>query len=400
MMTDTLQQRISKIHLRAASAALTLALMLVFGLVTTPSAHAQTFTDLYNFTGGHDGGNPYAGLVRDSKGNLYGTTYWGGSSGWGTVFKVDTTRTETVLYNFTGLADGANPDAGVIRDATGNLYGITFDGGAFNWGTVFKVDTTGKETTLYSFAGGVADGCNPSQGLVQDNAGNLYGTAGGCGTASHGLVFQVNPTTGKETVLHNFAGGSSDGANPVYGSLLMANASLYGVTEEGGTSGQGVVYKLSKSGFKVLYSFAGGTTDGCFPFGSVAMDKSGNFYGTTQGCGSSDDGIIWKLSQTGQETVLHSFAGGTTDGELPIAGVTLDANGNLYGSAAGGANGRGTIYELSNKGKLTLLHSFTGSDGQIPYGDVILVIANGKGALYGTTQGGGAGSGTVWSLSQ
>jgi uncharacterized repeat protein (TIGR03803 family) len=154
VMTDRLQQRISKIRLGAAGAALTLAAVLVFGGVTALSAKAQTLTDLYNFTGGHDGGTPSAGLVRDAKGNLYGTTYWNGSSGWGTVFKVDTKGAETVLYNFTGGADGANPDAGLIRDANGVLYGTTQSGGSANWGTVFKVDTNGTETVLYNFAGG------------------------------------------------------------------------------------------------------------------------------------------------------------------------------------------------------------------------------------------------------
>jgi uncharacterized repeat protein (TIGR03803 family) len=394
MMMDTLQQRISKISPKAASTALTLAILLVFGSVTAPSAHAQTFTDLYNFTGGHDGGSPYAGLIRDAAGNLYGTTYWNGIGGWGTVFKVDPTGTETVLYNFTGLADGANPSASVIRDAAGNLYGTTYAGGAFNWGVVFKLDPTGTETVLHSFAGGVADGCTSLQGLVQDKTGNLYGTTEQCGATGHGVVFQVTPA-GKETVLHNFAGGTTDGAYPVLGSLLLANGTLYGVTEEGGASGQGVVYKLSKSGFKVLHSFAGGTTDGCFPYGSVVADKNGNGYGTTQMCGSSGDGVVWKISSKGTETVLHSFDG--ADGMGPQAGVVLDAQGNIYGdTVAGGANNYGAVYKLNSNGTLTLLHSFDGSDGGSLVGDVIL---DGKGNLYGTAAAGGTGSnGTVWSL--
>jgi uncharacterized repeat protein (TIGR03803 family) len=396
-MTETLQPSTSKIRLGAASAALTLAVVFVFGLVTVRSAHAQTFTDLYNFTIGHDGGNPYAGLIRDSKGNLYGTTYWGGSSGWGTVFKVDKTGKETVLYNFTGRADGANPAAGVIRDSKGNLYGTTYDGGAFNWGVVFKVDTAGTQSVLYSFTGGVGDGCTPDQGLVQDKAGNFYGTTQQCGATGHGVVFQVTPA-GTETVLHHFAGGSSDGAYPVGGSLLIdSKINLYGIAEEGGASGEGVVYKLSKSGtLTVLYNFAGGTTDGCFPFGSLAKDKSGNFYGTTQQCGSSGNGVVWKLSK-GTETLLHSFAGGTTDGITPYAGVVLDATGNLYGdTSGGGVSGAGTVYKLSSTGTLTLLHSFAGADGQSPYGGVILDT---KGKVYGTSEAGGTGGGgTVWSL--
>lgn len=404
-MTFTLQQRISNLHPRAARTVLTLAVVLVFGVLSAPGAHAQKFTDLYNFTGGHDGGNSYSGLVRDSQGNLYGTTYWGGTFGWGTVFKVDTKGTETVLYSFCSAGgscpDGVNPDASLIRDGSGNLYGTTYDGGAFNWGTVFKVDTTGSEKVLYSFAGGVADGCTPSEGLVVDKAGNFYGVAGGCGSAGHGVIFKLSPS-GQETLLHTFTGGTSDGSNPVYGSLLIDGlGNLYGVAQEGGASGQGVVYKLSKGGtFTVLHSFAGGTADGCFPLGSVAADKNGNLYGTTSYCGSSNNGTIWKLSPTGKETVLHSFAGGTTDGELPQAGVILDPKGNLYGAAGGGANGRGLVYELNTLGKLILLHSFTGSDGEVPYGGLLGVIVGGKGALYGTTEAGGAGYGSVWSVSQ
>jgi len=399
-MRDRLQQHISKISLGAASAALMVAVVLGLGAVTTQRAHAQTFTDLYNFTGGHDGGTPYAGLVRDAKGNLYGTTYWNGSYGWGTVFKVDTNGTETVLYSFCpgGIpcTDGGNPAAGLIRDAHGSLYGTTQSGGSADRGTVFKVDTNGTETVLYNFAGGASDGCNPDQGLVRDKAGNFYGT-GECGAFGKGVVFELS-LQGQETVLHNFAGGSSDGASPVLGSLLTDKAgNLYGTTEFGGTSGQGVVYKLGKNGFKVLHSFAGGTTDGCFPFGSVAMDKNGNLYSTTYQCGVSGKGVVWKLSRKGKLTVLHSFAGAPNDGDTPEAGVKMDAKGNLYGNTTvGGATGYGAVYRLDSKRKLTLLHSFAGSDGQVPIGDLIL---DKKGNLYGTAEGGGTGSnGTVWSL--
>ena len=399
-MTGRLQQRISKTRLRGVSSAMTLAVVLVFGAVTAPSTQAQTFTDLYNFTGGHDGGTPSAGLVRDAQGNLYGTTFWNGSFGWGTVFKVDTKGAETVLYNFCpgGIpcTDGGNPSAGLIRDANGVLYGTTQGGGSAKWGTVFKVDTNGTETVMYNFAGGASDGCSPAQGLVRDKAGNFYGT-GACGAAGKGVVFKLSPQ-GKETVLHNFAGGSSDGADPVFGSLLIdKNGNLYGTTEFGGTSGQGVVYKLGKGGLKVLHSFAGGTTDGCFPFGSVAMDKNGNFYSTTYQCGVSGQGVVWKLSQKGKLTVLHSFAGAPNDGDTPEAGVRIDAKGNLYGNTTvGGATNYGAVYRLNSKRKLTLLHSFTGSDGQVPLGDLIL---DKSGNLYGTASAGGTGSnGTVWSL--
>lgn len=395
-MTNTLQQCISKVRLGAAGAALTFVVVLAIGVVTTPSAQAQTFTDLYNFTDGADGGYPYAGLVRDAAGNLYGTTGSGGSSSEGVVFAVDKTGTESVLYNFTGGADGANPYAGLLRDTDGTLYGTTARGGASGFGTVFELSKAGTETVLYSFAGGTSDGCNPYGGLVQNKAGSLYGTTAKCGSNNQGTVFKVTKG-GKETVLHSFVG--SDGAFPYYTSLLMdAKGNLYGVTEEGGTTFQGVVYKLSKKGtLTVLYSFAGGTTDGCYAYGTPVMDKQDNLYGTTNACGTSGDGNVWKVSNKGKETVLHNFAGGSSDGAGPNAGVIFDEKGNLYGDTdVGGDSGVGTVYELSKKGTLTLLHSFSTSDGSYLWGGV---IRSASGTLYGTTlEGGSSGFGTVWKV--
>ncbi len=398
-MTSTLQQRISRMGLAAAGAVLTLVVLLAFGVATTPVAQAQTFTDLYNFTGSSDGGYPYASLIRDAVGNLYGTTYYAGASGYGTVFKVNKKGVETVLYNFTGGADGGYPFAGLIRDKVGNLYGTTYYGGATGYGTVFKVDKKGTETVLYSFTGGTTDGCYPYQGVVQDKTGNFYGTTESCGASSNGTVFKLSKK-GTLTLLHSFAGGTSDGAAPLYGSLLMGkNGNLYGVTEAGGATGQGTVYKLSKKGTEtVLYSFAGGTTDGCYPFGSVALDKTNNVYGTAESCGASSAGIVWKVNKKGTETVLYNFTGGA-DGAYPLAGVILDATGNLYGDTeVGGASGLGAVYKLSKKGTETVLHSFAGSDGEIPLGGV---IRDAKGTLYGTTADGGSGGyGVVWQITK
>ncbi len=403
-MINTLQQSISKMRLRTASTALTLAVVLVFGVVTTQSAQAQTFTDLYSFRGSPDGANPYgAGLIRDAAGNLYGTTENGGPSGEGVVFKVDAHDTESVLYSFTGVADGGHPEAGLIRDAAGTLYGTTPYGGNVNYcypsgcGTVFKVDTGGTETVLHSFTG-TTDGASPLGGLIRDDKGPLYGTTEAGGPSNVGTVFKVSKS-GTETVLHTFTRGSSDGAYPIYTSLLTdPDGNLYGVAEEGGTSNLGVLYKLSKKGnLTLLHSFAGGTTNGCYPSGTPVMDKTGNLYGTTISCGAFGAGIVWKVSKKGGETVLHSFAGGSSDGGTPRVGVIMDAMGNLYGdTVSGGPSNVGTVYELNKKGKLTLLHSFDGSDGANPFGGL---IRNTKGDLYGTTVGGGSsGNGTVWRL--
>lgn len=397
-MAIRLQQRIfSKIHLGVASTALMLVVVLGSGLGITQSAQAETFKTLYNFAGSSDGGDPYASLIQDAAGNLYSTADYGGTSFAGVVFKVAPDGTETVLYSFTGGADGAYPFSALVQDKAGNLYGTTSQGGSANAGVVFKVDPSGTETVLHNFTGG-ADGVIPTGGLLRDHAGNLYGTTSQGGSSNYGVLFKIN-TRGKETILHTFTGGVDDGGYPNYTSLLMdAQGTIYGVTQLGGTAADGIVYKLSKSGeLTVLHSFTGGTTDGCNVLGTPFMDKDGNIYGTTSSCGASTLGTVWKLSANGEETVLHSFTGGSSDGEYPLAGVIMDAKGNLYGNTeTGGASNVGTVYKVSKNGKLTLLHSFDGTDGKYPYGSF---VQNAEGTLFGTTQNGGTiGYGTVWEI--
>ncbi len=386
-------------------AALALAIVLVSGIIATRSAQAQTFAVLHNFTGTPDGSLPYASLIRDKEGNLYGTTETGGASGAGTVFKVNKSGKETVLYSFTGASDGANPFAGLLQDAAGNLYGTTANGGSSGVGTVFKLSKAGKETVLHSFAGGTTDGCYPFGGLLRDTAGNLYGTTEVCGASGVGTVFKLTKT-GKETILHSFAGGSSDGEFPSFTSLLMdAKGNLLGVAEQGGTANLGVVYKLSKTQkITILHSFAGGASDGCDVFGTPAMDTAGNLYGTANACGSAGAGMIWKVNPKGKETVLHNFVPGPSDGSEPVAGVILDAKGNLYGSTyQGGSANLGTVYKLNKKGSITLLHTFTGPDGDYLYAGV---LRDASGNLYGTTLYGGSGQectngcGTVWQITK
>ena len=377
---------INKLHIMAFIAVLALA----------APAPAQTYTVLYSFPGGSGGQYPIPGVIQDTVGNFYGTTANGGSDGYGVVYEVATSGSETVLHTFSGGSDGEYPYAPVLRDRKGNLYGATNSGGnSGQGGVVYKIDTAGKETILHAFAGGTSDGCNPFQGVVMDSKGNLYGTTNGCGACNGGTVFKLTPT-GKETVLHSFTEGSEPS---YYGHLLMDKAGdLYGVLQVGGSSGDGVLYKLSAKGkFTVLHSFAGGSSDGCYSSGSVAVDKAGNFYGTTYSCGAHNYGIVWEVSGKGKETILHNFAGGSSDGCNTVAGVVLDSNDNLYGnSSLCGASGEGTAWELSNKGALTVLHSFAGgSDGAVPYGELLRTA---KGELYGTTLEGGTDDyGTVWS---
>ncbi len=369
---------------------------LLFVILLAAHTQAQTFTTLYNFTGGADGNLPEAGVIQDSAGNLYGTTWLGGEvqddCNCGVVYELNSSGTETVLHTFSGSSDGSLPVTPMIQDQAGNLYGTTFEDGSA-YGNVFKIDTAGNESVLYSFRYG-PNGCHPAQGLIVDNSGNLYGTTSGCGSPGNGTIFKID-SAGSFSVVYSFTG--SDGAFPYFGHLTMGNnGDLYGVTAVGGAHNAGALYQLTTDGqFSVLHSF-GGASDGCYPWGTVTTDKSGNLYGTTGSCGSHGYGTIWKVNKKGRETILHSFAGSPSDGCYPFAGVARDSKGNVYGVTSGcGANDWGGLYELKASGKLTLLHSFSGTDGETPYGEVLL---GASGEVFGTTTTGGKdGYGTVWS---
>ena len=336
---------------RAVNRALALAVLIVPIVVVTQSVQAQSFSVLYSFNAA-DGLNPKSGLVRDNEGNLYGTTSYGGASHGGTVFKLDTAGRETVLHTFTG-PDGIGPSSGLVRDKEGNLYGTTSGGGASGQGIVFKLDTTGTETVLHSFTG--PDGANPIAGLIRDEAGNLYGTTafGGflnCAGTGCGVVFKLDPA-GNETVLHSFTW--PDGAFPVAGLVQDNEGNLYGTTQGGGAFNEGTVFKLDTAGLvTVLHSFTGGT-DGAIPQeAGLVQDKAGNLYGTTSlggnlGCyAPSGCGVVFKLDPAGAETVLHRFT--WLGGVFPFAGLVQDKAGNLYGTTTdGGASGFGTVFTLA-----------------------------------------------------
>jgi uncharacterized repeat protein (TIGR03803 family) len=257
-------------------------------------------TVLYKFKGMPDGYFSEALLAKDKTGSLYGTTYPGGADGWGTVFKVDIAGKETVLHNFAGPpnggGDGAIPGPGVSRDAAGNIYGVTGAGGAYGAGTVFKLDATGKENLLYSFTGG-ADGGGPGSVLLLAK-GNIYGTTGNggnseCGGSGCGVVFGLSPQSDgswTESVLYTFCSlpSCADGERPLAGPLVRDSVgNLYGTTYFGGASDDGIVFKLDTTGKEtVLHSFTGGA-DGAFPYAGLIMDSHGNLYGTTQGGGAT-----------------------------------------------------------------------------------------------------------------
>jgi uncharacterized repeat protein (TIGR03803 family) len=387
-----------------------LILLILVGLVG-PTAFAQgTWKEevLYSFTGGTDGKHPYAGLIGDAAGNLYGVGHEGGAYGHGTVFKLDTTGKLTVLHAFAGQpSDGDTPFGVVLRDAAGNLYGTTVYGGAYNHGTVYKLDPTGKFTLLYSFAGAPSDGANPFTDLHRDAAGNLYGTTyyggdGACndsGGVGCGTVFKVNPRSHQETVLHSFAGHPTDGAHFHAGVMLEAAGNLYCVSIQGGAYDSGTVFKIGAvSGQEtVLHSFAGQPSDGAHPHATLISDTAGNLYGTTMNGGAYDHGSVFKLDTTGTLTLLHSFAGQPSDGSTPHGILVRDGAGNLYGTTElGGSDDQGTVFKLDTTGTLTLLYSFTGQpDGYEPIGGLVQYA----GSLYSTSHRGGSDNlGTVFKL--
>jgi uncharacterized repeat protein (TIGR03803 family) len=347
------------------------------------------------------------GPIQASDGALYGTTYAGGVYGEGTVFKVTTGGTLRTLYSFSPLRwtdgsglnpDGANPSAGLIQASDGNLYGTTYRGGMNGMGTVFKITTAGKLTTLHTFGapgayGFNVDGSGPAAALLQARDGNLYGTCSGGGNTA-GTVFRIT-TGGAFTVLYTFA-GSSDGATP-NGLMQASDGNLYGTTQyNGGFKGQGTVFQLTPGGtFTVLHTLSYFGTEGYTPLAPLVQASDGNLYGTTSGGNSGGAGTVFRITTSGTFTTLTGFSG--TDGATPAAALVQASDGNLYGTTeAGGANGDGTVFKMTLAGTLTDLYSFAGGDGSSPIG----LIQGANGRLYGTCYGGGPyNQGTVFGLS-
>jgi uncharacterized repeat protein (TIGR03803 family) len=396
---------------------MTLAILLVPGVLLTRTAQAQTYSEtiLHSFTNTPDAAYPTTeSLVADAQGNLYGTTEAGGASSNGTVFKVGALGNETILYSFTGLnGDGQWPVAGVTLDAEGNLYGTTGNGGnpscGYGCGTVFALDPAGKEVVRYAFTGG-ADGFSPVAGLVRDLQGNMYGTTAYGGNCSYsagcGVVFKLD-SSGHLTVLHTFT-GLADGAYPYAGLVRDTNGNLYGTTVAAGddacnsqspTPGCGIVFKVDANGnLTALHTFSG-PPDGEEVGENLTLDAKGNVYGAASSGGTSplQAGIVFKLAADGKETVLHNFSGGS-DGQSPNGGLVFDARGILYGTTMyGGAFDKGTVFKISRGGKETVLHSFgAAGDGTYPWGGLVL---DADGNLYGTTYSGGASNfGTLFKL--
>ena len=377
------------------------AILLALVVFLTPLALGQNFTILHKFSGEGDGAEPPAGVILDANGNLYGVTVFGGSFNYGTVFQLDARGRESLLHSFLG-GEGLWPVGGLIL-AGGNLYGTASNGGtsegggcAHGCGTVFKRDQAGNQTVLYAFTGDT-DGGVPDAALIQDAAGNLYGTTAEGGDPSCfaglgcGVVFKID-TSNQESVLYPFT-DMVDGQNPD-GLVADDAGNLYGTTYSGGTFRHGNIFKLDQTGtLTVLYSFTGGSDSGD-PKGPLIRDGAGNLYGITLGVGigSKPYGIVFKLDTANTLHVLYHFKGGA-DGSYPSS-LVLDETGNLYGTTYDGGTGSGcyyvscgTVFQLDTNRHKTVLHSFAGSDGELPNGLTMDTAGN----LYGTTLGGGKG---------
>jgi uncharacterized repeat protein (TIGR03803 family) len=390
-------------------------------LTLATAAWASSETVIYDFNSfSGDGYYPYSGLVADAKGNLYGTTTYGGA-GYGTVFELKLSGgayTESILYTFVGGAnDGAYPEySSLIFDQSGNLYGTTAYGGTDNFGTVFTLTLskgTWTESLLHSFTGSTSkDGYFPQAGLSFDSAGNLYGTTQYGGTHNAGTAFQFKPAQGGKwtyKVIHSFA--SPNSYYPLGGITPGPNGYYYGTTYYGGkTYNAGTVYRLYQARGKWVsqnvYLFTGGA-NGTYPDSSLTIDAAGNLYGVTYQGGANNLGTVFELkagkNNKYTQSVLYSFKGGNTDGDYPWygSGVVMDAKGNLYGTTRYGSQAnQGTVYELklaNGKYKESVLWSFgvMSGDAAQPLAGVILVKKN----LFGTTYAGGShGAGTAFEV--
>jgi uncharacterized repeat protein (TIGR03803 family) len=431
------------------------ALMALAGIFA--SAQTSSYSIINEFSG-TDGSSPVGNLIADSAGNLYGVTQGGGTStvcphGCGTVFKLSPTSSSgwqrTVLYEFTGTADGNQPLAGLAMDSAGKLYGTTYQGGVHARGVVFELSPTSsgfwKETVLHAFQGFTAgDGQNPISPMVFDSSGNLYGTTtqggvGNCGfgAAGCGAVFELSPNLQggwTETVIYSFGtrGGLGDGLSPEGPLVFDSQGALYGTTFQGGSLkascgypyyGCGIVFKLSLSAGghwtkTTVHNFRG-LSDGGYPTAGVIFDSAGNLYGAASagglidtrcinGYGTTGCGVVFslKLKPAGwEETVLFNFEYGAT-GRVPSGTLTFDAAGNLYGAATQGGvvnvnqRGQGVIFELSPSTSgtwtQTVLHTFNGSDGS---GSTSNLILDSEGNIFGTAGGPGPfGNGLVFEI--
>jgi uncharacterized repeat protein (TIGR03803 family) len=394
-MTKSPQNRDSVLGmcLRTATVAAVLAIIPVASTQASAPTQEPTFTVLHAFTGGAgEGANPYAGLIHDEAGNLYGTTLNGGLWQHGTVFKLDPAGVVTTLYSFERRGDGNKPYGGLVRDSAGDLFGMTPTGigDKVSDGIIYRISASGKEAKPHVFTGPPSDGLRPYGGLIRDQ-GTFYGTTSVGGSVDQGTVFSLS--NGREIVLYSFNthSGDGDGANPE-GTLVRDEAgNLYGTTLQGGNDSFGTVFRLDSTGNEtILHAFS--IADGS-PGPGLMLDQLGNLYGTTNG-GSSGDGTLFEMDTGGNNyTILYTFPGGA-NGVQALGALVADKAGNLYGTtryggdlSCGAPYGCGVVFKLSPAGNETILHTFSGKDGMVPSSGLVRDAA---GNLYGTAPRGGS----------
>ena len=376
---------------------------------------ASTTEIIYSFAGDEDGEYLDTDVEIDLAGNLYGTSVLGGDFGGGTVWQLSPGAggwVHTVLYSFTGGADGGEPYKGVTLDSAGNLYGTAVTGGSGSCeggcGVVYKLTKSGgtwTQTVIHAFTG--ADGSGPGSRVTLDGRGNVYGMAPTGGADGLGTIYQLHPRSNGRwafRVIHDFTGGS-DGSSGSAGKMVFRGGSLYGAATTGG-AGYGTVFELRPTdtggwNFRTLYEFQG-APDGSFPYGALLFDQSGHIYGTTYYGGADGLGSIYELTRaTGgnwSEQILYGFQAGE-DGNSSISNLVFDTAGNLYGTTSEGGLGSGTIFELAPNGNGTwtesLPHLFAGPpDGAFPYAGM---VGDGTGVFYGATvHGGTSGEGAIY----
>lgn len=393
--------------------------LLMLCAATVISARAQTFTTLYSFAG-LDGLDPYqAPLIQGEDGNLYGTTDFGGTANWGTIFRITRAGVLTTLYNFctqSNCADGGQPNAGLALAVDGNFYGMTTSGGANNWGTVFKLTPDGILTTLHSFCfeKDCLDGASPYGGLVQAADGNLYGTTEQGGPTGRGTMFRIT-VEGVFTIIHNFCvhlPQCHDGYSP-RGNLIQAtNGKLYGTTSSGGARNQsGTVFSIDRHGaFDYVDLQDAGAGGG--PEAGV-LQVSGRLYGTTYNSQIKGNGTLFRVDRDKTARTVYWFcvSQDCSDGANPTAALIQATDGSVYGTTSKGGdlscmspagNGCGTIFQIAPGGKFVTVHTFEASDGSLPNAGLFQAT---NGVLYGVTSSGGDGvecgiygCGTIYSL--
>ncbi|HTS19972.1 MAG TPA: choice-of-anchor tandem repeat GloVer-containing protein [Verrucomicrobiae bacterium] len=372
-------------------------------------ASGQTLTTLYSFDGGTNGVGPDSGLVQGSDGSFYGTTSSGGTNtvcgdkaGCGTVFKITPQGTLTTLWQFgTSLTDGLTPYDGLVQGNDGGFYGTTLGGGTNYSGTIFKITPQGALTTLWQFGTSLTDGAEPRSGLVQGTDGDFYGTTQYGGTNYSGTIFKINPQ-GALTTLWQFSG--KDGYSPSANLVQGRDGNFYGTTWQGGTNNEGTVFKISSQGtLTVLWQFGSRPTDGSLPYAGLVQGADGDLYGATEDGGSHGWGMVFKITSQGTLTTLWQLGDNSTDGRQPN-GLLQGSDGNFYGATqVGGTNSDGTAFKITPQGTLTTLWQFNITDGFFPYAGL---VQGSDGSFYGTTDQGGLtnssapyGRGTVFKIS-